>query len=102
MLFRVTYEKYGAEDNEPREAGYIGPFYKRSEEPQQMTLGAAVKLVGTLEDSGSWFTEVDPRQNFATGEWERRCLHPPRSITGASYGRLKRVLKHHCRLLGDE
>lgn len=60
-----------------------------------MRLRDALALVSPGEDSGRWFSEVDGRQNYKTGEEERRALHPPEHITSASYGRLARLIGVH-------
>jgi hypothetical protein len=61
-------------------------------EPPQMSLREAVNLCGSLENSGTWFTECDGSQNYHNGEETRRSIHPPRDISPASYARLVKLL----------
>lgn len=56
------------------------------------SLKEALNYVNPAEDSGRWFSEVDPDIDYRTGEDEYRSLHPPTNITKASYNRVKRVL----------
>jgi hypothetical protein len=58
----------------------------------RVTLRQALRLVGLCEDSGSWFTEADSRLDVHTGGEERRSLHLPDNITGASYRRIGRLV----------
>lgn len=58
-----------------------------------LTLREALELCSPQEDCGSWFSEVDSRTDYATGEEERRSLHPPRHISAASYARLQKLFK---------
>lgn len=102
--WRVTYEivtPESAAEGDAEERGFldsdgsrIEPLIGRPTPGVGMTLRDAVAIggFGCLEDSGRWFSEIDGRQNYRTGAEERRSLHPPDSISPASYGRLKRVL----------
>jgi hypothetical protein len=93
--FRVTYEiitTESAEHGDVAKRGYVS-IYGRTARSSEMTLREALNLVGCLEDSGSWFSETDGRDDYRTGAHERRDLHPPHNITAASYSRLKRLLK---------
>ena len=59
-----------------------------------MTLRDAIELLSCLEcDGGGSFYESDGRQNYRTGEEERRALHLPDNVTPASYARIVRALK---------
>jgi hypothetical protein len=94
--FRVTYEiiaPESAEHGDAAERGYVSPGDWHHDDESAMSLREAVNLVGCLEDSGSWFSETDGRDDYRTGAHERRDLHPPHNITPASYSRLKRLLK---------
>jgi hypothetical protein len=44
-----------------------------------------------MEDSGRWFTSLDPDRNYETGAETFYSLHPADSITAASYARLARI-----------
>lgn len=103
--WRVTYDVTTEESamvGDFAESGFLdrhgGRVPARIGEPTplvSMTLREACELVasGACEDSGAWITEADSRIDYATGAEERRALHPPRRISGASYGRL-------CALMG--
>lgn len=97
--FRVTYDittPESAENGEAAESGFVEPGGWRhalgNESAEGMTLREALELCSPQEDCGRWFTETDGRDNYVTGANEMRALHPPRSITPASYARLKRLL----------
>lgn len=94
-MFTVTYEiitPESAEHGDAAERGYVAPGEWRDDDPQPMSLREALQLCYPQEDSGSWFSECDGREDYRTGAWERRSLHPPRNITASSYGRLVRLL----------
>jgi hypothetical protein len=103
--FRVTYEivtEESAAHGDFAEHGFVLPgnwhvdtetAVKDVDGEYGMSLREAVSLISGLEDSGSWFSEVDDRIDYPTGDSERRSLHPPRTITASSYTRLRRVLR---------
>ena len=103
--FYITYEivtPESAEHGDAAERGYAMPggwqFELSAMTPDDvkacaLDLRSAVNMVGCTEDSGCWFSEVDGRQNYRTGAETRFDLHPPHNITGASYARIKRLLK---------
>jgi hypothetical protein len=104
--FRVTYEIWDHESldiGETDERGFVLPGEWKTDietaladkdSDYSMTLREAIDLIGCVENSGEWFSEVDEnRVDYATGAVEMRSLHPPRNITPASYARLVRVLK---------
>lgn len=100
--FRVTYEivtPESAAHGDSAENGFldargnrVAALIGRETPGVDMSLREALALCSPQEDSGSWFSEVDGRQNYTTGAEERRALHPPRNITGPSYGRLARLI----------
>lgn len=45
-----------------------------------------------FEDSGSWFSTIDPERDYRTGSETTYAIHPPRTITKSSYRRLARLL----------
>ena len=115
--FRVTYETISpesAEHGDAAEHGYctprgwqfpidylpdgtltIGGAPASPEEYAELDLDLkeAIGITGSgLEDSGSWLSTVDGDQDYRTGEETRYSLHPPDTITAASYRRLKRAL----------
>lgn len=92
--FTVTYEivtPESAEHADVAERGFIAPGDWHQQERESMSLRDAVKLVGICEDSGYWLTECDGRDNYQTGANERRSLHMPDDISGASYRRIARI-----------
>ena len=100
-MFRVTYEivtPESAEHGDAEERGFILPGEWRvsaeeamAGESVNMGLREAMQLCYPQEDSGSWFTECDGRQDYRTGAYETRSIHPPEKITAASYDRLRRL-----------
>lgn len=102
--FRVTYDivtPESAEHGDIAEGGFmlpggwrVPPLIGKPTPGVEMSLREAVDLVsaGCMEDSGSWFTEIDGRPDYRTGEEERRAFHPPDNCTAASYARLARLL----------
>lgn len=98
--WRVTFEVVtpeSAEMGDFERSGFVEPgewhYSLGDESTDGMTLREAMTVCNPQEDSGSWFSECDGRDNYQTGENERRSLHPPRNITPASYARVARLLK---------
>ena len=103
--FHVTYEivtPESAEDGDAAERGYAMPhgwqFELSTMTPADVAacaldLRSAVDMLGCVEDSGRWFSEINSRPDYATGAETRFDLHPPCNITPASYARLRRLLK---------
>ena len=102
--FRVTYDVVtpeSAENGDYADSGFAAPggwkFAADDPGPHEMTLREALDTCGMhggggFEDSGRWFSTVDPDVNYSTGEDTRYSIHPPRNITPASYARLRRYL----------
>ncbi len=98
-MFRVTYDivtPESAEHGDTAENGFVyaglGAFpLEQCDLPPEMTLRDALQLASPQEDSGSWFSEADGRDDYVTGANETRSIHPPANITAASYGRLRRL-----------
>jgi hypothetical protein len=98
--WRVTYDivtDESAEQGDISESGFLDSRGNRvaaligKETPGvDMTLAEAMRLASPIEDSGHWFTEEGRTDH--KGDTERRSIHPPRNITGASYGRVSRLL----------
>lgn len=106
MQFFITYETVtpeSAERGDCADLGYVqsgGRLHSidtvdmaRDRDALAFGLRDALRVMGCVEDSGSWFTEIDGRDDYRTGANTRYSLHPPRNITAASYGRLSRLLK---------
>jgi hypothetical protein len=100
--FRITYDiitPESAENGDVEDRGYLAPggmhvdvSTPEDEDAASFTLREALRYLGSLEDCGRWFAEVDPERYYRNGSEEYRSLHPPRNITPASYGRLRRLL----------
>jgi hypothetical protein len=95
--FRVTYDivtPESAEHGDTAEAGYYSRGGWKQDDPSEWTLRQVVSQFGrgSLEDSGSWFSTVDSDTNYRTGEETSYAVHPPRTITAASYERVRRIL----------
>lgn len=100
--FLVTYES--AEHGDVAESGFVTPGGWRDADPcldppeaHAMTLREALDLVSPVYASsshprpGDWFVGAE-EQDYRTGAYETRSLHPPRSITPSSMRRLARAL----------
>lgn len=108
--FRVTYDivtPESAEHGDVEESGFVMPgewhYNIEDETPASeynITLREALRLCNPNEDSGNWWSDVDPIHNYRTGAEETRSLHPPRNITPSSYDRITRLLgiKQHARI----
>lgn len=109
-VFHVTYEivtHESAQHADAAERGFVladrthvelephvcGPAAGAVKDQCRLTLREACELVGLVEDSGNWFTEIDGTKHYGTGDETTQSLHPPDKITAASYGRLRRLLK---------
>lgn len=97
--FSVTYEVItpeSAEHGDFAETGFIlpGEWKVSAEDPGEVTMSLrdAINLCYPQQDSGSWFSEVDGREDYRTGAKEFRNLHPPENITSSSYNRIKKLL----------
>ena len=102
--FRVTYEivtPESAEHGDFAETGFVMPGEWRDpievalKEPlsaYDITLREAMQLAYPQEDCGSWWCECDGRQDYQTGAYETRSIHPPKNITPSSYARVTRLL----------
>ena len=94
--FRVTYEVVtheSAEHGDAEDRGYYSRGGWKHDDPSEWTLAEVISEFGRggFEDSGSWFTTVDARINYATGAHTTYGVHPP-NITPASYARIRRIL----------
>lgn len=91
ITFNVTYEVVTLESAEQGEAADRG-FHAEG-----VSLRGALNAIGHstkrpgLEDSGRWFVS-DASVDFQTGAETSYAIHPPRTVTPASYRRLARVL----------
>lgn len=98
--FRVTYEivtPESAEYGDNAESGFVLPGewkvdVETAVADTQMTLREAMNLAWPSEDCGRWFAESTGREDYRTGAVETRSIHPPRNISAASYGRVRRLL----------
>lgn len=85
--FDVTYETWTEDCME------AGDTDERGFWAEGISLREAVRMVGHVQDCGTWFAETVGDTDYTTGAVTYRSLHPPHNITKASYGRLKRLLK---------
>jgi hypothetical protein len=97
--FRVTYDVVtpeSAEHGDVADSGYYarGGHQCGHDEPSQWTLHEVVSEFGrhSFEDSGHWFSSVYANEDYRTGESTSYAVHPPQTITAASYARLRRIL----------
>jgi len=101
--FKVTYARIteeSAEQGDFAESGFCVPYGWRFPVPPQdpndpellLTLRQAYSMCTGLEDSGSWFTEIDGEQDYRSGDVEIKSIHPPKTITPSSYARVRRAL----------
>lgn len=91
--FNVTYSivtPESAEDGDYAETGFIA---------EDVSLREAVEALGryATEDAGRWICNAEyghgTRSYWEEGREEERNLHPPKTITPASYARLCRLLQ---------
>ena len=110
-LFTITYDVVtpeSAEQGDTADRGFVHPnggedtldSVPPGAADYRMTLSQAVRMMGCVEDGGAGFYECDGRENYTTGASTRYALHPPRSITPASYARVKRALQDQRLLVG--
>ncbi len=103
---RITYEiitPESAEHGDAAERGFIEPKFQipvpvgeSLEWPAvalEWTLADAERFLGrnAMEDSGRWFSTVDPERNYQTGAETYYSLHPADTVSAASYARLKAI-----------
>jgi hypothetical protein len=99
VTFRVTYDVVtpeSAEQGDYAESGYYSRGGWKHEDESSWTLHEVVSQFGrnSLEDNGRWFSSTDSDTDYRTGEDTSYSVHPPRSITAASYARLRRILDY--------
>ncbi len=97
MTFHVTYDvvtEESAEQGDYAESGFYSRGGWKHDDPSEWTLREVVSEFGrnSLENNGSWFSTVDSDTDYRTGEDTSYSVHPPRTITAASYQRLIRIL----------
>jgi hypothetical protein len=112
--FHVTYDHYtpeSAEDGDYSESGFAapggwrfelrpgvhGPGAGKVKDDNSLTLREALEVFRGrgrgIEDNGNWFYECEGDIiDYGTGTEERLALHCPDNITGASLGRVRRLL----------
>lgn len=85
--FNVTYEiitPESATDGDAAERGF---------EAEGVSLREAIKIAGgTFENGGRAFYTVDPERDYNDGSEKYYAIHPPDSVTRASYNRIARLL----------
>jgi hypothetical protein len=105
--FRVTYDTVtpeSAEQGDYADSSFAHPggwkFDATDPGPHDLTLREALRACGfygkpargAFEDGGRGFYAADSETNYRTGEDTRYAIHPPDTITPASYARVARVL----------
>jgi len=105
---RITYEivtPESAEQGDAEERGFVLParFFHMKVSIEQVdelddsdlewSLRDAEQYLGRngMEDSGRWFSTIDPDRDYQTGAETYESLHPSDNITPASYERLARI-----------
>jgi len=99
LTLRVTYDVVTPESAELGDVADSG-FYHRggwqtpADDPSSWSLHDVVSEFGrgTFEDGGHGFYSADSHENYQTGEHTSFAVHPPDTITAASYRRLARLL----------
>lgn len=97
LTFRVTYDvvtEESARDGDTADSGFYSRGGWKHDDPSDWTLREVVSEFGrgTFENSGSWFSSCDSREDYQTGDSTSFAVHPPRTITPASYQRIRRIL----------
>jgi len=98
ITFRVTYDTVtpeSAEQGDIEDSGYYSRGGWKHDDPSEWTLHDVVDHFGrnSLENCGTWFSSIDGETDYRTGEETHYAVHPPRTITRASYRRLRRILE---------
>jgi hypothetical protein len=88
--FRVTFEIVTPDSAEQGEIAAFG--YEVENVRLRDAIDAAQCRRGGYEDCGRWFTSIDAVVDAGTGAQASHSVHPPRTITPASYARLARLL----------
>lgn len=105
---RITYEiitPESAEHGDAEERGFVSPRYGMKvpieeindtdwpDSSLEWSVQQAASFLGTgsMEDSGRWFSSIDPDRNYQTGAETIYSLHPADNVTPASYERLARI-----------
>jgi hypothetical protein len=101
--FHVTYDivtSDSAEHGDTAEHGFVHAMGGRDPiaivpmgaADYAMDLRTAIRLSNPCWDCGTWFQSEPSIEDYSTDETLSYALHPPRSITPASYARLARLL----------
>jgi hypothetical protein len=99
ITFRVTYDivtEESATDGDVAESGFYSRGGWKHDDPSEWTLHDVVSEFGRngLQDGGSSFYSIDSDTNYRTGKETNYAVHPPRTITRASYARIRRILSY--------
>jgi hypothetical protein len=100
--WRVTYDTVTAESAESGEfaesgwasaGGWKSPADDRAAAEERHTLREAISIAGGgLYDAGRWFASRDSEIDYGTGDETTYSIHPPTTITAASYRRVARLV----------
>jgi hypothetical protein len=96
-IFHVTYDSVteeSAENGDIESSGFCSPHGWKHDDPADLSLREVLSIVGrgSCYDGGRSFYTADADTNYRTGEDTTYAVHPPRTITSASYARLRRIL----------
>lgn len=96
MSWSVTFEivtPASAEQGEADESGFVGEGLSLREAIAQLGYGRPTRRRPfCLENCGRWFATQHNDPDFRTGAVTNYAIHPPDSITRASYARVRRLL----------
>ena len=97
--FRVTYDivtEASAEQGDVAESGFYSRGGWKHDDPSDWTLHEVVRQFGRngLEDGGRGFYTCDSEIDSRTGDHTSYAVHPPQSVSSASYARLQRILSY--------
>lgn len=92
MIYSITFETITPESAEHGDYHDAG-FMVEEEEADLRTVIENAQSYGICEDSGDWFSSVDPSHNYYTGEEIFYSLHL-KGITPSTYNRIKKLLSY--------
>jgi len=89
MQYSITYEVITPESAENGDFEETGFYIEDGEDDLRDVINLAESL-GICEDSGSWFSSVDPEIDYQSGAETFYSLHP--RVTPATYNRISKIL----------
>ena len=91
--FNVTYETItpeSAEHGDAADRGFTREGVSLAEALAAIGFGRRDR--GGFEDNDRWFSTADPDRDYREGSETYYAIHPPETITPASYARVRRIL----------